>query len=920
MFLALPPAVADNDSMKVLVIAEQGEHAVGSKVELTVRVYDKGVAVDPDKTPEVTILSAAPRGVDVFKYDNGLFRGNFTIQPDDLVGNLVAVEASATVGKSTDTDVTYNRDTDIATIYIAADPAGRLDVRLGVTGASDSVVRPGASVTVSAEVSSAGSPVQPGSFNLTASYTDPDGNPHEEPVDATGQGAGVFLATYPLPQVTYDLDLVLTARASTGNSSGSGAVSLGFNQFWVVYHSTTKSPESTTFYLHAADPSGMAVAGGTFDFSWWPDGNRSLATRAPAAVTDRDGKARIRLEFEQGTRTLALEGRLNASGRTQRFSGTIDVSTPTATGRAPGQGFEMVYVGPGDLYTPGKKAQRQYVAFNNSQEWRDQDILTFIVAAPYSAGSPFSLTPTVVLEARPFTTDSRGRLTIPFTPPAFDAYVIIYFKTPTGVHPKPSGYFFNHDSNDGQYFSETADVVLVTRHYSGEGVKVQSSPFKAGVPSPVKAVLSGGNPESAYAMVVLGDFDPSLPRGSPAGEWQVWEGVGSWLNLSAGTFSGSLTVPIFIPIDVKCTAVVFLNERGSALPQYGSAAMPRESAEKPKVSSFPTEFLLLFIVIVVVLAATAAGIAVRRRRARAGAPRGVPLRINCPACGTAFSVVQGPRPVKIMCPNCGKGGTLPALAPEAPAGAVAAPAAAQAPAAAPTAGAKLSIPCPSCGTVFDIVRGAGPTRIQCPKCGKSGTIAGLSPAEAPAPARAAPPPAAGVSPAMAAQMAAASPAGRPMAEAATDMPVPVPVSQTRTISCPQCKNRFTIERREGPQQIRCPHCGREGTIGRAPAGAAAPAQPAAQAPAPSPAQAPAPASTYAQAPGPAPRPVAAGQRPIATPAPQPPARMPGPAAPPTAAGKLITCPACRHRFPVSDPRRPIRVKCPSCGKEGTLRT
>jgi phage FluMu protein Com len=34
---------------------------------------------------------------------------------------------------------------------------------------------------------------------------------------------------------------------------------------------------------------------------------------------------------------------------------------------------------------------------------------------------------------------------------------------------------------------------------------------------------------------------------------------------------------------------------------------------------------------------------------------------------------------------------------------------------------------------------------------------------------------------------------------------------------------------------------------------------------------------------------------------------------------MISCPACKKPFAVAETRRPIQVKCPSCGKEGVLR-
>jgi DNA-directed RNA polymerase subunit RPC12/RpoP len=35
--------------------------------------------------------------------------------------------------------------------------------------------------------------------------------------------------------------------------------------------------------------------------------------------------------------------------------------------------------------------------------------------------------------------------------------------------------------------------------------------------------------------------------------------------------------------------------------------------------------------------------------------------------------------------------------------------------------------------------------------------------------------------------------------------------------------------------------------------------------------------------------------------------------------KMISCPACKKPFAVTETRRPLQVRCPACGKEGLLR-
>ena len=315
---------------------------------------------------------------------------------------------------------------------------------------------------------------------------------------------------------------------------------------------------------------------------------------------------------------------------------------------------------------------------------------------------------------------------------------------------------------------------------------------------------------------------------------------------------------------------------------------------------------------------------------------GVPMSITCPRCATVFEVMRGAGPTKIKCPGCGKEGTLAGL----PAAAIAAARAQQAPAQpapmqqpamvqgampqqyAPQQYAPQQYPPQQYAPQYQ----EAPARPEYPpaRMAQAGTGTSYPPSAPQAYAQTGPavgdmyaqppPPAPAVPPSPYDQLMAMGlgPAEPAIPEAPTTpvpaaAPAPAPVAK-KTIACPRCKQAFQIDKVEGPQHIRCPHCGKEGTIG-----ARKPAALAAQ-PAPAPAQpvrAPAPAPMApAQAPAPRPAPAA--------PAIQTPSPIAG-AAPAGAGPKMISCPACKRPFPVTETRRPIQVKCPSCGKEGVLK-
>ncbi|MCG2826508.1 MAG: right-handed parallel beta-helix repeat-containing protein [Thermoplasmatales archaeon] len=92
----------------------------------------------------------------------------------------------------------------------------------------------------------------------------------------------------------------------------------------------------------------------------------------------------------------------------------------------------------------------------------------------------------------------------------------------------------------------------------------------------------------------------------------------------------------------------------------------------------------------------------------------------------------------------------------------------------------------------------------------------------------------------------------------TRLEKPVTEAPTLTLRCPQCKQTFTVENKERPFSIKCPHCGKEGTIG---------AQPKVE---------------------------------------------------PLSIVKL-RCPSCKKFFEMRKKGKPFRVKCPHCGKEGVIK-
>ena len=140
----------------------------------------------------------------------------------------------------------------------------------------------------------------------------------------------------------------------------------------------------------------------------------------------------------------------------------------------------------------------------------------------------------------------------------------------------------------------------------------------------------------------------------------------------------------------------------------------------------------------------------------------------------------------------------------------------------PTAGVIKSIACPRCRTKFTYTKVEGQViEIECPNCGKKGKVGAKTapptprPTAGPAPGARPPQRPAGRRPMTPARPPApAKAAGSPLDEligAPATGPAAGP-KKMKTLSCPRCKQKFTVEEKPRPFEIKCTHCGKTGML------------------------------------------------------------------------------------------------------------
>lgn len=617
----LPLASADDDSLKVVVLVEDKVYNVGTSGKVTVHVFDRGAHVDADEAPEVSIgIYPHQRKISVSRTSTGVYQGTFTLENQDLAWAYAYISATATLGRSDDSDTTYNADSASAIIPTSTTSGGGFDVRCYLKSISDSVPRGGTRVVVAAEVTENGSLVAPDDFKLSVSYDTEGSYPMIEDLEFLNPSRGVYESEpYTIPDLSYCTDFEFEASASHGGDDDRSSVSISYDLFTVVYHSVSRGERESTFDLYVADQNGSPVRGAAIEIMYYAEGKGGNFINA--GPTDDGGKARVTLSYSSGTWKIYIGGRINAGARRQLFEGEILLSTTTGTPQPSGDEFEAVYAGSPAGYKSRQSIMRDYVVFNDSRPWSDKEVYCYIISGTMDPGS---LRPTqTAVEGRALTTDASGKLRLTATAPSEkNCYFHVDFESATDVHTKPGEWYSDHDSLDGKYYSEDSDDFTTGSAFEGN-LEVMAETLNIGSPTKITATARSGDPPVATVRWSVGEIsDPSASDHSA--NWQVWSQPTTYFTKSGNTYSGSIVIPSFMPRDQSYSVGVMVEGKNGYA--FGVTSLkPGEGTGAAAAGGLPLLYIGLVAVLLIVVVATAL-VVVRRRRARAPA---------APAPGTA---------------------------------------------------------------------------------------------------------------------------------------------------------------------------------------------------------------------------------------------------------------------------------------------
>jgi hypothetical protein len=855
VLLALSPAVmakvpsGEDDAIYAAIIYPSGSYDVGSKVDVTVHVWDAGKYTTVDGvavTAGFDFLN--PHKVPMAEQATGRWKGNFTILQGDVQGldqnqvsRLVPISAQVIKGGST-------VEFPFASITLAEKATERLTVK-GTMSPASSYGMPGETRTLTWEVRLGTTPVDAASAKVQV-----DGS-----ADATPDrvATGTYRYTYTFPSGTHSASTDVSFRAEyktadnrTLEAEDSSSLYLNFLHVWAnrVMPVTTTG---ATFDLYVSNWTGRPVAGATVNLAYsYSDDDSKPMEKNLTASTDINGVARAELVYNDlGLKETSVDvgGNVSGQGKVQDVEFSLYVRSQNVNEPSPPneEGFDVVS-SKVPLFPFDKAVQYTGTAYWNAK------------ALPSAKAYYYVTSPNAVLAASELTTGPTGALAVDFTTPQKGAETMmsLYAHFETGINDSVQTQYYTDDeylmvSNldlTSMQFSENLASALNTYH--DDAVKVKVSTLKKGEPVTVTVSYSGaGEWES---MVIVGN-DPNPTSMAFVPEWTYWTRslsngfYSDTTEYKDGKWQGAIFIPTNLPeknffvygglvnINLDTTQISDLKEvikinlvdglevGGTGGGGGGGGGGGLGGLLDSKVLGIPT-LLFLIIIIVIVVAGVAAGVVIRRSKRAKPAPAapGEPAAAAPAEEGPRFASGPGPAaPMPGYQPQ-------PQYAPQPEPQAVYAPQQPQYPAQPQYAQqpAQPQQPQPQPQYAPQPQAQYAPPAVPAPQQAQYAPPPQPypqqmqpqqqqwvpPPAPAPQPQQLyAPPPAPAPQPAARPPAPQQPPSATPRPAAAPAAAAAGAVSEMMTIKCQKCGTKLTIPRKR-PIKVTCPTCGASGVL------------------------------------------------------------------------------------------------------------
>ncbi len=599
----LPPATAESDSLKVIIIAEDITYEPDDTIQIEVHVFDKGVLSDADDV-NVT-LDTNWQGTDIAitmsRVQTGVYQGSYQIQSDD---HHAWFSTRAVKGDNSDEEDLF--------IDIVDD---QLELDIHFDHQSKAYAWPGDSLTATLKTRYRGDLVDVDDFTYIRLI-----DPSDDITDLTNTwiSEGSYQITFTIPNATENGDYELEVRATYANAHANANALITVNVMTVWYNLNSIGGSTATFTLGVADEMGKGVADAT------------ITITQPQHLTGTTG--------EDGTAIFSLTGIWNgvhvagsvtSSGMEQSFNGNIYITDYSEILDPTHRNFDVIYVGSEYIYNAGSSVVRSYKAYNSTVPLQNKEIYYYITLEGMDIGIyDGHLLPdnndrhidgsVQVVDSGIVTTNQLGDFSVSFKAPSAQGLVNIHFEAGIPRHPynydppERSGY----DPDDELVYEEDFDSDMFISKgdlWNADSVTIESDPLIVGGKTKVTIKTSQAldDGDELFAKWMPGIPKTGLYIDDFESDWVCWVDGGNSIFLTKNhndkEYTGYTVIPDFMSNDGNYTIVAGPIDGTTGYPNINHVSLKKgESAgEKGLDLSLLLALIAVFVVIIIIIALVA---------------------------------------------------------------------------------------------------------------------------------------------------------------------------------------------------------------------------------------------------------------------------------------------------------------------------
>ena len=553
--MTILPIASGDDGMKLLITLDRDdEYSGGDTGKITVHVFEKGEYVDSDEIPACILEGGGysdeevEREIELEKKSTGRYEKEFKIYDSDADDfDRMYLTSEATYGKSDDSDTEYDMDDDSAHIYVEEEAEVSEQVEVRVKGVPTSVF-PGDSVTIGIEVRKGTELTDADELEITyqleydvGEYEDEEELPYSKVDD------GLYQVVLQVPS-----DIKKSGRMNIEGKAVIDEKDDAFGQYprldllSIWYHEGTIGESICEFDIYVADADGKALPDAEMKIEWETDeGDEGDETE----LTDDSGKATFEITYDEETTELEVSGNVKNSGKTQYFSGTIEIGEEDEDEEYDEEpsSYGLDIIMKSETLSGKSPFTLECTAYMAGQRMSNEAVYYYLHSK------------TDIIKHGAATTDVNGEFAISFSYNPSSLYDSFFadFEAVSGDY--DAGYYDNRKNTvDGKEYEAVSEYIFyegdsggLDVYFDDTSVKIKVAELKRGglTEVTVKGYSEESMPVIAWIPVEVNGIQDIMDW-EESNNWDSWGGDGLMTQdmcISGNEISCSLMIPEFMP-------------------------------------------------------------------------------------------------------------------------------------------------------------------------------------------------------------------------------------------------------------------------------------------------------------------------------------------------------------------------------------